>query len=110
MLLPQSGTVLVEGRDTREWDPIDLRRRIGYVIQEVGPSPALHRASTTSALVPHLRAGRLARASAPAHDELLDLVGLPPGDFARAGRASCPAASASASASRARWPPTRRCC
>ena len=34
LLLPQSGTVHVEERDTREWDPIRLRRRIGYVLQD----------------------------------------------------------------------------
>src|SRR5690349_11060759 len=39
LLLQQSGTVHVDGRDTREWDPIRLRRRIGYVMQEVGLFP-----------------------------------------------------------------------
>lgn len=36
MILPLAGTVRVEGRDTREWDAIALRRRIGYVLQDVG--------------------------------------------------------------------------
>ena len=36
---PDRGDVLVEGRDTREWDPFALRRRIGYVLQEVGLFP-----------------------------------------------------------------------
>ncbi|MGA3189121.1 MAG: ATP-binding cassette domain-containing protein [Bryobacteraceae bacterium] len=39
LLFPTSGQVLVEGRSTREWDPIRLRRHIGYVIQEVGLFP-----------------------------------------------------------------------
>ena len=39
LALPQSGRVLVDGRDTREWDPIRLRRAIGYVIQDVGLFP-----------------------------------------------------------------------
>ena len=39
LALPQSGRVLVDGRDTREWDPIRLRRSIGYVIQDVGLFP-----------------------------------------------------------------------
>ena len=30
------GQVLVEGRPTREWDPIQFKRHIGYVIQDVG--------------------------------------------------------------------------
>src|SRR5436190_6311233 len=41
LLLPDSGTVLVDGRDTRDWDPIALRRRVGYVIQEAGLLPHL---------------------------------------------------------------------
>src|SRR5260370_11755361 len=36
-----SGTILVDRRSVREWDPIRLRRRIGYVIQEVGLFPHL---------------------------------------------------------------------
>src|SRR5258705_10242473 len=36
---PSKGEVLVEGRATREWDAIRLRRGIGYVVQEVGPFP-----------------------------------------------------------------------
>lgn len=39
LLEPTSGEVLVEGRATRDWDPIRLRRGIGYVIQEVGLFP-----------------------------------------------------------------------
>lgn len=39
MLFPTRGQVLVDGRATTEWDPIKLRRRIGYVIQEVGLFP-----------------------------------------------------------------------
>src|ERR1700730_7196749 len=39
MLFPTAGQVLVEGRTTRQWDPIRLKRHIGYVIQEVGLFP-----------------------------------------------------------------------
>ena len=39
---PGAGAVLVEGKSTVEWDPIRLRRRIGYVIQETGLFPAFH--------------------------------------------------------------------
>src|SRR2546421_804665 len=39
LLLPTSGEVLVEGKQTREWDAIALRRRTGYVIQEAGLFP-----------------------------------------------------------------------
>ena len=36
---PTAGEVIVEGRDTRDWDAIELRRRIGYVLQEAGLFP-----------------------------------------------------------------------
>src|SRR5882724_3959456 len=39
LLLPTSGQVMVENRSTTEWDPIRLRRRTGYVIQEGGLFP-----------------------------------------------------------------------
>ena len=39
LLSPTSGQVLVQGRPTTAWDPIRLRRGIGYVIQEVGLFP-----------------------------------------------------------------------
>jgi osmoprotectant transport system ATP-binding protein len=36
---PSSGTILVEGTDVMEHDPVYLRRRIGYVIQSIGLMP-----------------------------------------------------------------------
>jgi osmoprotectant transport system ATP-binding protein len=39
LVVPTSGSVLFEGRPVPEWDPIQLRRRIGYVIQEGGLFP-----------------------------------------------------------------------
>src|ERR1043166_9430951 len=53
LLEPTSGEVLVEGRKTIEWDPIHLRRRIGYVIQEIGLFPHFTVARNV-ALVPSL--------------------------------------------------------
>src|SRR5262249_33680922 len=53
MLFPTSGQVLVEGRPTTDWDPIRLKRRIGYVIQEVGLFPHFTVAANV-ALVPTL--------------------------------------------------------
>ncbi len=39
MLMPTSGDVLIDGKSTREWDLVRLRRGIGYVIQEGGLFP-----------------------------------------------------------------------
>src|SRR5258707_12270667 len=36
---PTGGDVLVEGKSTRDWDAIALRRHIGYVLQEAGLFP-----------------------------------------------------------------------
>jgi len=80
LLLPHTGSVVVEGRDTRQWDPIALRRRIGYVLQEIGLFPHLTVADNV-ALVARLEGWPVERRRARAHD-LLELVGLAPGEFA----------------------------
>ena len=53
LLLPDSGDVSVESRSTRSWDPFALRRRAGYVMQEVGLFPHLSIAENI-ATVPRL--------------------------------------------------------
>src|ERR1700720_2477502 len=80
MLFPTSGQVLVEGRATTEWDPIRLKRSIGYVIQEVGLFPHFTVAENV-ALVPTLEKWDAHRTAARV-EELLTLVGLNPGEFA----------------------------
>ncbi len=80
LLLPSSGAVLVEGRDTRDWDAVRLRRHIGYVIQEVGLFPHLT-VEQNVGLVPMLEGWPADRIRARA-GELLDLVGLSPAAFA----------------------------
>lgn len=80
LLLPTSGRVLVDGRDTRDWDGIGLRRRIGYVFQDVGLFPHMSVEDNVS-IVPRLERWAPARARARAL-ELLALVGLPPATFA----------------------------
>src|SRR5947208_16954683 len=57
LLLPDAGAVLVQGRDTREWEPFALRRSVGYVLQEVGLFPHLSIADNV-ALVPRVAAWR----------------------------------------------------
>jgi osmoprotectant transport system ATP-binding protein len=80
LLLPTEGVVLIDGRDSREWDGIRLRRRIGYVFQDVGLFPHMS-VEDNVAVVPRLEGWDAARARSRAHD-LLTLVGLPPGTFA----------------------------
>lgn len=79
MLLPTAGEVFVEGRATTAWDPIRLRRRIGYVIQDSGLFPH-YTVARNVALVPRLEGW-------PAADidqrvaALLEKVGLPIVEF-----------------------------
>lgn len=80
MLLPTGGSVMVDGRDTRSWDPIMLRRRIGYVLQDGGLFPHLSVADNVG-LVPRLEGWLQADVDARVR-ELLGLVGLPPERFA----------------------------
>jgi len=80
LLTPTSGQVLVEGKPTTTWDPIALRRRIGYVIQEGGLFPHFTIARNVG-LLPSLLAWDDARVSERVR-ELLKLVGLPPDRFA----------------------------
>src|SRR6202022_2355423 len=74
LLLPTSGQVLVEGRATTDWDPIRLRRRTGYVIQEGGLFPHFTVAENV-ALVPQLEGWDETRLRDRVN-ELLALVGL----------------------------------
>ena len=80
LLLPDSGSVIVGGRDTRTWDPIRLRRSVGYVIQDVGLFPHMTVAENI-AVVPRLDAWPNDRVAARVH-ELLELIGLSPSTFA----------------------------
>jgi len=80
MLEPCGGRVLVDGRDTRTWHPTALRRQTGYVLQEVGLFPHMTVARNVG-LVPTL-AGWPTQRVGERIRELLDLVGLPPGEFA----------------------------
>ncbi|MCG7209189.1 betaine/proline/choline family ABC transporter ATP-binding protein [Streptomyces arenae] len=79
LIEPTSGRILVDDEDVATVDPVRLRRRIGYVIQQVGLFP--HRTVLdNTATVPALLGWRRAKARARAA-ELLDLVGLDPGTY-----------------------------
>jgi osmoprotectant transport system ATP-binding protein len=80
LLLPQAGRVLVESRDTREWDGIRLRRHIGYVLQDVGLFPHMT-VEENVGVVPTLEGWDVSR-TIPRVNALLDLVGLPSASFA----------------------------
>jgi len=81
LLEPTSGQVLVSGQSTLNWDPIRLRRQIGYVIQDVGLFPHFN-VERNVGLVPSLESWPQDRIAARVR-ELLALVGLPPEVFAR---------------------------
>jgi osmoprotectant transport system ATP-binding protein len=77
---PSGGRVFIAGEDTAALDPIDLRRRIGYVFQGIGLFPHLtvaENVATVPALLGWPRETISARCG-----ELLELVGLPPQEFA----------------------------
>lgn len=79
LLEPTGGEVLVEGKRTMEWDPIRLRRGIGYVIQDVGLFPHLS-VERNVGLVPSLEGWDAERIRTRVN-ELLQLVGLDPAEF-----------------------------
>ena len=81
LLDPDRGQVQVDGRETREWDAIALRRRTGYVIQDVGLFPHFTLADNI-AIVPRLLDWPEPRVQARV-DELLAMVGLAPAEFRR---------------------------
>jgi osmoprotectant transport system ATP-binding protein len=80
LLLPSAGSVFVDERDTRDWDAIALRRRIGYMFQDVGLFPHMSVAENIT-IVPRLEQWPAGRAHTRAV-ELLDLVGLPASEYA----------------------------
>ena len=79
MLLPTRGEVLVEGKQTREWEAVRLRRRTGYVIQDAGLFPHFDVARNVG-LVPSLEGWPPERTRERVR-ELLELVGLDPEKF-----------------------------
>jgi len=80
LLDPSEGEVRVEERPTTRWDPIRLRRRIGYVIQEIGLFPHWT-VEENVGVVPRLEGWEAEKIKTRAA-ELLDMVGLEPGKFA----------------------------
>ncbi len=79
LIEPTSGTLEVAGRDVAQVDPVQLRRSIGYVFQEIGLFPHMTIGENVGA-VPRLL-GWSREKTARRSDELLELVGLEPAEF-----------------------------
>lgn len=80
LIEPSKGRILIDGQDVSRQDPVELRRHIGYVIQNVGLFP--HQTiGTNVGTVPRLLGWNRKKTRARA-EELLDLVGLDPKRYA----------------------------
>lgn len=80
LIEPTTGEVLVEGRSTADWNPIELRRHIGYVLQEGGLFPHFTVAENVALVLRLLNWDK--DKTRDRANEMLDLVGLKPDKFA----------------------------
>ena len=79
LIEPTSGDIDIDGRNTRQLDPVALRRQIGYVFQGVGLFPHMT-VGENVAVVPGLLQWKPADIASRV-EELLELVGLPAGEY-----------------------------
>ncbi|WP_327729482.1 ATP-binding cassette domain-containing protein [Streptomyces sp. NBC_00487] len=79
LIEPSSGSIRINGEDVTGIDPVRLRRRVGYAIQSSGLFPHMTVAQNIS-LVPRMVGWSASRVRARVA-EMLDLVGLDPGEF-----------------------------
>ncbi|WP_406257680.1 betaine/proline/choline family ABC transporter ATP-binding protein [Streptomyces nigra] len=79
LIEPTSGRIRIDGEDVTDMDPVKLRRRLGYAIQSAGLFPHMTVAQNIG-LVPKMIGWSKARIASRV-EELLDLVGLDPGEF-----------------------------
>ena len=79
MIEPSGGSIFFDGKDVTNVDPDHLRRRIGYVIQQIGLFPH-HTIAENVATVPKMLGWDKKRISARV-DELLDVMGLEPSEY-----------------------------
>ena len=80
LIEPTSGEIIIDGTNVLAEDPIQLRRRIGYVIQQVGLFPHLNIAENVR-VTAEIAGGWTKQRLNERVDELLDLVGLPPTEY-----------------------------
>ncbi len=78
---PTNGTIEVSGKNVMDYNPVNLRRQIGYVFQGIGLFPHMTIEQNVE-IVPRLL-GWSTRSRRERIEELLDLVGLPAGSFAQ---------------------------
>ncbi|MFW5434008.1 ABC transporter ATP-binding protein [Paenibacillus apiarius] len=76
LMTPSSGKILINGKNVSEQNPVELRRNIGYVIQNIGLFPHMTIGKNV-AVVPHLKKWDKAKVDQRV-DELLRLVNLEP--------------------------------
>lgn len=81
LFTPTEGEVIFEGMPTTKWDEIKLRRKIGYVIQEIGLFPHFT-IERNVGLVPALEGWKPKQIKTRVY-ELLHLFGLEPAQFAQ---------------------------
>ncbi|WP_090853610.1 ABC transporter ATP-binding protein [Nocardioides lianchengensis] len=80
LIEPTTGTIEIDGRDVTGQDPVELRRGIGYVIQQVGLFP--HQKIVTNVMTVPLLYGESKATARRRALELMDLVGLEPATYA----------------------------
>ena len=81
LIEPTSGKILIGGTDVLKLDADEHRRNVGYVIQQIGLFPHM-RIAENIGLVPRML-GWSRRKTSERVEELLEVVGLPPGEYAR---------------------------
>jgi osmoprotectant transport system ATP-binding protein len=79
IIAPSSGTILIDGKDVLEQDPIEIRRSIGYVIQETGLFPHMNIEDNVSVVL-KLKGRTREERKKRAYD-VLELVGMDPVQF-----------------------------
>ncbi len=79
LIEPSAGTIVIDGDDVTDVDPVRLRRGIGYVIQQVGLFP--HQKIITNVMTVPLLYGESKSTARERASELLDMVGLEPATY-----------------------------
>jgi len=79
LIEPTEGVIYINGTDISKADPVELRRNIGYVIQQIALFPHMTIAQNVG-LVPYLKNWPEAKRKERI-EELLEMVGMPPSKF-----------------------------